>query len=521
MRVDDCSSPLLLEARCFCAHILRHFALRIIGMSGSRLFVPYRAIGLVAENAPFVTYTVGAEVYIAIPVGKCFQVLQVSDLKVKKTSAPRSRPIRAIASRVTSSSSRAKRKLEDTAKADQGSLDIWHLTSCGSSILIWKNNSQIGVIKGHSSEVSYMIDFSGFLVSIANESNEMFLWAYDVDDESEIAKTEQNQTPFCISRPLSSTTLPGRVSAICHPETYLNKILIAYTTGGVDLWNFRKMKKLFSFFTTQQSYVTSIHQSHVVDVVAFGFSDGLILIHNIKKNQEVCRFHMDGNAPISSMDFHSVTHSSSTDNDESLSPLLASSSNLGHIAFWDLKKKKMISLLMNAHHDAIIKLQFLEKEPLMISSGSDNSIKLWIFDKVGENPRVLKERSGHSSPPHRIRFSEDGEMLFCAGGDRALRIFSVFKSAQLQEMSQGNLLHSAKATRRSIEDLRLPVIREFDFSNSKSRFWDSLVSIHRGSNLAQTWSIERKAIGEHSLKLPSMEEITVIFAFKMRLICFA
>jgi U3 small nucleolar RNA-associated protein 21 len=474
-------------------------------MLSSRLFVPYRAIGLVAENSPFVTYNIGGEVFIAIPVGKSFQVLKVTDLKVKRTSPPRSRTIRAIAARVVPRN-HTKRKL--STSSIEGAFDAWHLTSCGASVLIWKNNSQIGACKGHSSEVTHILDFNGHLLSVASEAQEMYLWCYDVT-ESEGENIEGDSSMINITEPINTANLPGKVSVIHHPDAYLNKVLIAYENGGVDLWNFRKMSQVFSFFSDEPSYVTAIRQSHVTDVLAFGFADGYILLHNIKKNQEICRFFMDGNSPITSLDFYNVNRSNG---DDSMIPLLASSSNLGHIAFWDLKKKKLQSVLMHAHYDSITKLQFLDKDPLLITCGADNSIKIWVFESSDENPRILKERSGHSLPPNKIKFSEDGELLFTAGGDRALRVFSVFKSAQLQEMSQGNLLHAAKTSGRPLQDLKLPVILDFDYSDSKSRFWDALVSIHRDSNLAQTWSVDRKAIGEHSLRLPSSEEITVLFS---------
>ena len=40
----------------------------------------------------------------------------------------------------------------------------------------------------------------------------------------------------------------------------------------------------------------------------------------------------------------------------------------------------------------------------MLSNGSDNSLKLWIFDAPDGTARLLKQRSFHSAPPSKIQF---------------------------------------------------------------------------------------------------------------------
>ena len=55
---------------------------------------------------------------------------------------------------------------------------------------------------------------------------------------------------------------------------------------------------------------------------------------------------------------------------------LTSSSKAGHIAVWDLDKQKLSTIIRNAHHGAVVSAQFFELEPLLLTTGADNSIKV-------------------------------------------------------------------------------------------------------------------------------------------------
>ena len=43
-------------------------------------------------------------------------------------------------------------------------------------------------------------------------------------------------------------------------------------------------------------------------------------------------------------------------------------------------------------------------------------IKMWVFDMADGGGRLLRQRSGHSEPPIKLRFhGNDGQMLLTAG----------------------------------------------------------------------------------------------------------
>ena len=52
---------------------------------------------------------------------------------------------------------------------------------------------------------------------------------------------------------------------------------------------------------------------------------------------------------------------------------IATGSPLGHIAVWDLDNKRLGTILREAHNGGVSGLQFLQSQPLMVTSGPDNT----------------------------------------------------------------------------------------------------------------------------------------------------
>lgn len=71
---------------------------------------------------------------------------------------------------------------------------------------------------------------------------------------------------------------------------------------------------------------------------------------------------------------------------------MATASPSGHVAVWDLEEQKLHSQLFEAHQNRISRLQYLNSEPLLVSSGADNALKMWIFDMADGGGRMLKIR---------------------------------------------------------------------------------------------------------------------------------
>jgi U3 small nucleolar RNA-associated protein 21 len=192
--------------------------------------------------------------------------------------------------------------------------------------------------------------------------------------------------------------------------------------------------------------------------------------------------------------------------------VLAAATDAGRVTVWDLEGKKLIAVMKDVHQGPVVAARFLPEQPVMITSGTDNAIKMWIFDHADQKPRLLRERSGHSRPPRRIRYYGDGtkagNVIVSAGSDRSLRIFSTVQEQQSRELSQGHLKKSAKRLRMSEHQLKLPSIFHFDSCTTASvssvvhvRWWQlvSLTSSHlsfahstrKGAGLGQSGHAQR------------------------------
>ena len=236
----------------------------------------------------------------------------------------------------------------------------------------------------------------------------------------------------------------GKITGIVHPSTYVNKFVVGFSNGQLELWNFNSKKLLYTFKSQlahfakargrSNSYsdsddeaersseedpaVTCLEQSPACDVIGVGFSNGHILLLNLKLDQVLFSFVQKGGA-VTSLSFR-------TDAGAEKSPFLASSSADGRIHIWNLGSnqtagaandtssvqdrlrtkldRKLQSSLEEAHMGPISKVEFVYGEPIMISAGAeDNSLKVWIFDAPDGSARLLRSREGHKGAPSRIR----------------------------------------------------------------------------------------------------------------------
>jgi U3 small nucleolar RNA-associated protein 21 len=339
---------------------------------------------------------------------------------------------------------------------------------------------------------------------------------------------------------ISTTTMlqTAPITTIIHPATYINKFLIAYSNGQLDLWNANKGKLVHTFASLRAYFqrkhntksasavvvpaISVMEQSPACDVVAVGFESGDILLLNLKLDLVLFSFEQDCGV-VTSLSFR-------TDVASDKFPFLASSGNDGRIFIWNLGTKatdtndeeegaskiqlerKLQSIITEAHSARVSKVHFLHGEPVLISSSIDNSIKMWIFDSSDGSARLLRGRSGHSGYPLRIRYyggatnasmNDNPDAFSCelvsSGSDCTLRSFNTAIESQNVEMSQKPLLEKLRMKQRNS---RLPVVLSFDACESREKNWGNLVSIHQNSCETYIWMYRNRVVTENVLKQP-------------------
>ena len=111
----------------------------------------------------------------------------------------------------------------------------------------------------------------------------------------------------------------------------------------------------------------------------------------------------------------------------------------------------------NPHRGPITTLFFFPAEPLLLTAGGDNAMKLFSFGTLGICKK-LKERQGHFKPLTQVRFFGDS-LVLTAAEDRTMRVHNVFTDRLNREVSQGNVAHNARKGLHDEWDMRLPPVR--------------------------------------------------------------
>jgi U3 small nucleolar RNA-associated protein 21 len=347
---------------------------------------------------------------------------------------------------------------------------------------------------------------------------------------------------------------------VCTMPTYLNKIFVGKYDGSVDIWNLSTSKLLYSILPPHLNTgaVSALRSTPVLCLLAIAYSNGTLTIHNVDLDRPVLSL---GSASVSGRTVTSIAFRSDDlgagEDGREPGVMATASLNSGDITMWDLTGGgRIVGIIRGAHEMSIVdnesginKVEFLDGQPLMVSSGKDNALRSWIFDDIPFSPipRLLHSRSGHSAAVTLLKFlpaSSDGsestgKWLLSASKDHSLWGFSLRRDGQATELSQGNVRNKAKkiGTRHSrveesikVEDLKAPDITCIACSLNNDRgmgatstgpIWanlrgtnvdgvvglESVVTGHRGDKYARTWFWGKKRAGRWAFETGDGTEV--------------
>ncbi|XP_059477355.1 WD repeat-containing protein 36 [Neocloeon triangulifer] len=427
--------------------------------TGSRIFAQNRALGFVSNHIPLeIRYIERRKENLVLTcVGRHFHTYGSFHFTLINTSGEHPEEITAMA-------------------ADK----YYVYTAAGNKVMAWRGGTHVKHnYVGHDLPVHLLLPIGSHLVSV-DEGNCLKVWHIDA---AEIYTEIQFELSF-------------EVTALMHPATYTNKILLGSQQGQMQLWNLHTRKLIYTF-SGWGSGVSVIEQAPALDVVAVGLFDGRILVHNLKYDETIIDFSQDW-GQVTSITFR-------TDGP----PLMYTGTNAGHIITWDLEKKEHIDQIWNAHYGPVTGLKCLPSEPLMVSSSPDNSLKMWIFDMADGGARLLKIREGHSLPPTFIKFHRQ-DQIFTTGADSTLKVFSTV--TETKNHSYGRAVYNKKAFKR-IKNKRspdaplvMPPMIELASEATREKDWDSVCALHRGLAEVTTWSSDKGCMGEHRLSHKRFQE---------------
>ncbi|TEB25911.1 Utp21-domain-containing protein [Coprinellus micaceus] len=258
-----------------------------------RLFVPFRALGLITNHVPFVLQTrsfkgatEGPRIHILTCLGKSWALWEGGKMTLLFVGPDAPDVIAWMA-------------MDGDA--------VW--VSAGVWLLKYIRGKEV------SSNIAYITIFGSFILTLTEQGDRMLTWE---------TATGTLQSTVEFERGFTATS-------ILHPATYLNKVLVASSEGSMELWNIASQKRIYAFpssslLTTpslpllgapsfQSASISSLVQSPAIDVVGIGFTSGEISVYD---------------------------------------PILASASSSGHIALWDLNAGgRLLHMVKGAHDSAI------------------------------------------------------------------------------------------------------------------------------------------------------------------------
>ncbi|XP_076347675.1 WD repeat-containing protein 36 [Tachypleus tridentatus] len=418
----------------------------------SKIFTGYKALGFVSNHVPLVLrYINRRKENLAITViGKSFNTYSCGKLALLSTSNPHPEEIKCI-----------------TADA------YLVFTGCKNIIYSWQRGTELKhVYHGHEKDVHLLMPFGPHLLSVDEDS---VLKVWEIKSETLILELYFNNNTF-------------QITTILHPNAYLNKILLGSEQGSMQLWNIRTCKLIYTF-AGWNTAITTLEQAPAIDVVGVGLGNGDIIIHNLKYDEVVMKFNQEW-GPVTALSFR-------TDGQ----PIMASASSLGHIALWDLEQQQLQSQLREAHQEAVTGMKYFPDEPLLITSSSDNSLKVWIFDLPDGSGRLLRHREGHRAPPTKIQFyGLLAENILSASHDSTLRSFSTIGDNLNKNLGQASFDRKLAKKKGVLHDQRkMPPILDFSAETIREKDWDNIVTCHRNLAMVTTWSYGRCTMGQHKL----------------------
>lgn len=294
-------------------------------------------------------------------------------------------------------------------------------------------------------------------------------------------------------------------SAVVHPATYLNKVVLGGTDGSVQLWNVRTAQRIHTFPREQvsgkaQAGVVQLTQSPAVDVLAVAYADGHVVLFDVRRGHALFSVHVDGGLGAGCVAFR-------TDGE---AHTMAVATRAGRLVLFDLAAAedggapRVLHSVPHAHDGPIGAVEFVPGQPLMFSSGADNAVKVWFFESPTLPPRVLKSRGGHALPPHLIRYyGEDGRDMLTTSRDRSVRCLSVVRDSRSFELSQGAVASRASKLEVDAASLKAPPVTALAYSTTRARDWDDVLTTHANDRFAYTWTVRDKHRNASPLTLGS------------------
>ncbi|KAK4125507.1 Utp21-domain-containing protein [Parathielavia appendiculata] len=519
---------------------------------GSAIFAPFRAIGLVSPTGvPFTSIPLGKTTFqITTSVGRA---LQTFDLRRGLNLVFVTRP-------------QTPADITATYAWKERVFAAWGDPRNGEPQGLWafqrgKKAAELQLPADLDQPIKQILIFGSWIVACALTRIEVW----------KSATLEHYTSIFTAAARKGDNEITG---GVCNMPTFLNKIFVGRRDGWVEIWNVSTAKLIYTILPPAPDCgaVTCLQPSPALSLLAIAYSEGPLVIQNVLTDKLILRLNAgNDDAPVTCISFRSDGQGAGEDgrNDGVMATATSAS---GDVTLWDLNKGgRIMGVLRSAHNPpshnkevrgGVTKVEFLPGQPVIVTSGLDNSLKSWIFDEspFSPVPRILHMRSGHAAPVRCLQFlpsdfdgAEGGNKWLLSGGrDRSLWGWSLRRDGQSSELSQGAIRKKARkigilaggslshGPTTTLDDLKAPEItciasslnRDggmgampgkqmiWDKGDDRNKLtsaeissmtgWESVVTAHKDDPWARTWFWGRKRAGRWAFKTGDGENVSTV-----------
>ena len=178
-------------------------------------------------------------------------------------------------------------------------------------------------------------------------------------------------------------------------------------------YDFTDSKMVETFNTVYKTFDISPDGQWIV----LGSVDGRVSLLNINSGEEEQILSLP-NVPV-----HDVVFSSN-------GQFIAIGDELGDLRLWDTKTKTVIEQL-KGHKARVNSIAFTHDDKLLASASYDGTIQLWVMDKLGELPIVLKDNGSYIWD---IAFTAGNKHLIAGGNNGETRVWPTNASDMASEL---------------------------------------------------------------------------------------
>ncbi|MEN2496177.1 MAG: WD repeat-containing protein 36 [Marteilia pararefringens] len=379
-----------------------------------------------------------------------------------------------------------------TSTSDEVSFDIYNVLT-GSNLIALVGKYEIAVLKRlRKVKYSMIISHDQSLEIIDSIFIGKFIFLLISDGTLKIIDSDSQQ--IMKESKIDSDRL---FLQMCHPPTYVNKILLLSQERDLVLFDFERWEIIYTYQYPELENHDKLYYTPKLDmIVTSSPKSKSINFIDIKKDQLLFSIDHECSDLINDIKFF--------DNQWPIAIVVSHKS----LYFYNIETQKLVFELIDCHKSSINHLEIIPTRGEFLTTSNDNSIKVWTFMDNEENlttePRLLHSRSGINGQINSLRFYDDFSNYLVAGGSSAQLIMLSTRHESLNRYF--GKASADISSKKNNKKKPLPPILEIASCNARSDDYDSMITLHENKKKLGSWNVGSNCFSKYSFALKDSEQ---------------